>query len=421
MSAELPLLAVTGSQRPYIFDLPNLLSLPSGLEFRFRYRHCWVSDEIVQQLSSTSTKHFVGREMVVLFHSEDSGRLLPIRAGSILGIEIIGPMTYVRFRVGAFFKASLDLAQYSSSDNAGADAAATTLSKIGIAFLGNGADQLDLRKPLPKGRYLGCASTPVAATHLDTSDAAMAWARLAAVLQHESSLRGIPLFHLLGFRSESGKTIKPVSIQNRFSTDREEIHGYPLEKGRRYRMRVAEWCEPSGNVTNSPIRIHCEFNQALFALEGSSDLVVGRYDVLEFTFACEQNGYSEMALKSEVGAGSVSDPPPIGHPSTTGSEAPASLATSWPAIFVARVPVEVRGTWINVLWSALCAVGGGALYLLVAPDAPNETLRGALELSAIALLYAGGRHVVDALQRFFELNRGMRKLGGGPTAWGQSE
>src|SRR5437868_4464087 len=98
-----PLVAVTGSQRPYIFDLPNLLSLPQGFEYRFRYRHCWVSPSIVRDLGA-GKKDYVGRQMLVLFHSQESSRLIPIRAGTILGIEAIGPMTFVRFRVGDFFK-----------------------------------------------------------------------------------------------------------------------------------------------------------------------------------------------------------------------------------------------------------------------------------------------------------------------------
>src|SRR5579859_5987408 len=113
---EKPWVAVTGSRRPYIFDLPQLLALPENFEFRFRYRYEWVADELKTELD-----RFIGRKrgwfeksclaghsLLVVFHSQDTKRLLPLRRCTIVAAELLGPMVFIRFRVGAFVAISAD-------------------------------------------------------------------------------------------------------------------------------------------------------------------------------------------------------------------------------------------------------------------------------------------------------------------------
>jgi hypothetical protein len=106
------LVAVTGSQRPYIFDLPHLLSLPVGFEFRFRYRHRWVSSSILSDVAK-GEGNLVGRELVIVFHSTHTRRILPIRVATIIAIENVGPMIFVRLRAGRYFETDLNIANYS--------------------------------------------------------------------------------------------------------------------------------------------------------------------------------------------------------------------------------------------------------------------------------------------------------------------
>ena len=94
-----PLVAVTGSQEPYIYDLPHLLALPSEFEFRFRYRPQWVEAEVLSEISEDNDLY--GRPLIVLFHSQQNRVLIPIRRATVARIERLGPMVFVRFRVGA--------------------------------------------------------------------------------------------------------------------------------------------------------------------------------------------------------------------------------------------------------------------------------------------------------------------------------
>ncbi len=81
-----PLVAVTGSQPPYIYDLPLLLSLPDGFEFRFRYHQIWVSNDVLREMEGTPD-YLLRRPLIVMFHSQEQKRLLPLRSCKVIGME----------------------------------------------------------------------------------------------------------------------------------------------------------------------------------------------------------------------------------------------------------------------------------------------------------------------------------------------
>lgn len=417
-----PLLAVTGSQRPYIFDLPHLISLPTGFEFRFRYRHRWVEKALVQSIL-TNDDDLVGREIVILFHSRDSKRIIPIRRGIILGVESIGPMIFLKFRVGEFVKVYLDIVSNSDPKSGTMETAVNKLSTLAGELLGRIETMgpvPDLSKPLPHGCYLRWAQKPLLTEEWDDGKPAAAWAKIAAVLQGEPSLRGIPLFYLVGFRTEAGAEVNSAAVKNRFSlTRREEIHGFSLVESERYRMRVLVWWEPSLGIDQLPVRVNCEFNAALLALEGSSNVVVGEYDMIEFTFSALRSGYSELALRAEP----LDKARESKATATTQVEAhPSHGATAWaewPAIFVARVPIVVKLGARKLLWSTVSLIVGLGLYWLVAPTI-DEPWKRVFELGSLSIFFFGGGPIVERLKPFFKFSESMDKLRGGPNEGGKT-
>lgn len=413
-----PLLAVTGSQRPYIFDLPHLLSLPNGFEFRFRYRHRWVEKALVSAIASDPGS-LVGREIVLLFHSQPSRRIIPIRRGTVIALESIGPMIFVRFRVGDFVKIDLDIANLGSQTVA---SAVSDLSRLSEGWLGEfvaAEAGRDLSRPLPEGGYLRSANAPVASDPWDRSDPPAAWARLVAILHSEPELSGIPFFYVLGFRTERGAAVASGAVKNRFSVAREEIYGFSLVESERYRMRVIEWCEPPQGVEHPRIEVKCDFNAEQLALEGSSNLVVGRYDVVEFTFSALQPGYSELSLRAKPReteqAGEIS----VAAGIDAQPDGPTPAWTDWPAIFVARVPLLVKPRARRLLAPGISLAVGLALYLRVVPalEPRPGRLVEVLSLGFLLFGYGGfGRY----LERLFKLSAGMEKLKGGPREWART-
>lgn len=423
-----PLLAVTGSQRPYVFDLPHLLSLPEGFEFRFRYRHAWIEPELVRELARNATG-FSGREVIILFHSQESRRIVPIRKGTIIGLEDLGPMILFRFRVGPFVKTDFDLTNYVTPEahDPAVVRAASDLSARAKQFLGpiDGKEDYDLSRSLPSGWYLREALLWSNSNDWDHGDMPTAWARTVAILHGDSHLMGIPFFYLLGFRTEAGATVKPSAIENRFSPGREPIHGFSLQELERYRMRVLEWCERPKTAPQPRVRLNCDFNESHLALEGASNLVVGRYDVVEFTFTAQQSGYSEVALradnleddhKGKEERDSAADKHAPAKP-----RVPSAAWADWPTIFAARVPVVVKPKARKFITAALATVIGLGIYIWVAPQIASEhtTWRNALEVGALAILFFGYRTFTEHLERFLKLGSGLHKLRDGPQEWGK--
>lgn len=412
-----PIIAVTGSQKPYIFDLPHLLSLPKGFEFRFRYRHRWVQEQLLRN-ALESDSNLAGKQVFLLFHSQDNKRIIPIRRGTILAIESIGPMVFVRFRLGEFVKVDLDITAHLKADGQ-VESARNALSSLGNSLIGKvgDSDTFDLAQGLPAGWYAREVDHPHPDDIWDKGDEAAAWARIASVLQSESSLRGIPLFYVLGFLAEAGDLVRPSIIQNRFSLTREEIYGFHLCEAERYRMRVIEWCEPSVGISQPPVRVGCQFNPMHLELEGSSDLVVGRYDVMEFTFSALQPGYSEVALNAEPLH--VDDPRSIrvgGDQAKQQTSEEARAWAGWPSIFVARIPVVVKVKARQIIFPVLAVFAGIGLYVYVAPRMTGE-LKSVVELSGLGILAVFSRPILAYLDDLLKLKGAIGRFWAAPVQW----
>src|SRR5713101_2514365 len=197
-----PLVAVTGSQPPYIYDLPLLLSLPDGFEFRFRYHQIWVSNDVLGEMQSTPDQ-LLHRPLMVVFHSQEQKRLVPLRSCEVIGIDKLGPLVFLRFTVGPFVHVPQSVVR-AKLDSDERKVESDSLSNIGRRLLG--LEAYDLASPLPVGRYLTRAAADIKDIRwakVDGSDAqsvSSAWAALAALLMNEDRLFQIPMFHLLGFQ-----------------------------------------------------------------------------------------------------------------------------------------------------------------------------------------------------------------------------
>lgn len=410
-----PLVAVTGSQPPYIFDLPHILSLPAGFECRFRYRHRWVADEVLHLLKS-ARESLVGQPLIVLFHSQEARRLLPLRRCTVIGLENLGPVVLLRFTVGSFVKVSTDVVGSPRRDSARRDES-HRLDDVGKSLLS--IKDYDLSQPLQEQQYFRCvhempeglrwAETEMA----DIEGISADWARLAALLMGEKNLSRIPMFHLLGFRKKDGGVVAPAPMGGKYTVSEQETKGFKLREGYRYRLRLLEWCEsvddlsPAATVTVNVL-------PEVLALEGASNLVVGKYDVLEFAFAARKPGYSELAIRLEPmsphnqGAGS--------GPADAGASEPSVLPRrdGWPVVYSARVPIQVCHNWWRLGRLALVGAIGFCLYIWHQPVTVfgwQIKSPGALgEVAGLLMLFTA---LGEYLQRFAKFSSDVRGFAAG--------
>lgn len=427
MSQPSGLVAITGSTRPYIFDLPLLLSLPTDFEFRFRYRHQWVEPAVRNAEASWGD-----RELFLYFHCVDTGTLIPIRRGTVIKLESIGPMLFLRFRAGELVGPEVDLKEvFGTPLKEMIDQRRASLTAEAREHTGITASLNDL---LPNGSYLFSPSVQASGIWSTGSKISSAdrWAHLVALLQPSPSLLGIPFFHILGFEREDATLVPSKAIRNRCAMrSLQKVHGYELIEGDRYRLRIAQWAEPPSERLQAA-RVECVFDTASLRLEGSSGRVVGRYDILEYAVRALVSSEFEVALRAEplpvgevappkedgdskvpaavdpeamvTNGEGVLEPPPkqVGGSKVPAVVDPGGMATngesvawdSWPTTFVARIPVKVR-------WNrALTALRAG-LFLLAAvvywqAPAGGDT-RELIRVGATLVMFALGKDLADRL------------------------
>ncbi len=425
---QMPLVAVTGSQRPYIFDLPHLLSLPDGFEFRFRYQRKWVADDLKGSLEQLrwysrirdSEKILAGRTLVLVYHSQEQKRLVPVRQCTVIAIELLGPMVFVRFRVGPIVRVSEVLVSSPSNIDAQARESAR-LTELGTRMLDLPLGR-DLSKPLPEGFYLRSSAAvlddgdwkPLAGQFPD--DVA-AWASLAALLQTEPHLYRVPFFRLMGFQRKDGTYRDPEDIKRAFTVSTKSTRGFRLVEGERYRLRLLEWCETNkGTVPGATVT--ATVAQDLIFLEGASNVIVGKYDVLEFACVARRPGYGEVAIRVDPPA----DEAPSGSPLDRWNSISASGGTAgapWPFFYAARVPIHVRHNRCRVMLLGIIGVLGIGLYVWgPAVQLPVVGLKVPREIAQLAGLVTMFTALGEYLQRFVKFSSGLKDLplGGGLPA-----
>jgi hypothetical protein len=177
----------------------------------------------------------------------------------------------------------------------------------------------------------------------------------------EKRLSRIPMFHLLGFRKKNERFVAPSPIGGRYTVSKGRVHGFRLREGSRYRLRLLEWCE-SADDSSPAAKVTANVSPEVLTLEGASNLVVGKYDVLEFAFAARKPGYSELAIRLE--------PLPLQAQAGSGEVETGASSTSmmpgrdgWPVVYSARVPVQVCHNRWRLGAVALVGVLGLSLYL----------------------------------------------------------
>jgi hypothetical protein len=357
------LVAITGSDVPYLYDLPQFQALPEGFEYRFRYKRTWVAPKVIESVKACA-KNYVGQEVFLVFHSKIRKALIPLRFARVAAIELLGSIVFVRFRVSKFAciademlhsrghleppaegsdpkAASIDdfLRVANRKENREAVIAEVTKhlsAKLGITT--------DLGFGLGNGRYLFETTDPINIRPSASSsnvEKSQDWARIAALLHDEPGLAGIPMFYLLGFQEVLSSTwIQPERVPRFRFWRRNRVSGYRITEGKRATLRVLLSREKGAG--DLPVfRANPVLAGSLLRLEGAANLVVGKYDVLEFTVEASRAGIGELGLRVE-------------------SEKPDGK--TWPQVLAARVPVQVvASAWKTAEIYLLGLIGIGLL------------------------------------------------------------
>ena len=361
------LIAVTGSKKPYLYDLPAVLALQKGGRSRFRYRQVWVDNRLLRDLRRGGG--YQQRELLLVFHSLELGRLVPLRWARVERIQEVGPLVHVCFSVSDYVDASQELPDLDGERTSLRRAGALLHESIASAFpvvREYGAQVL--RRPLARSQYLFESEIPLATSR---SPSVQAWARLVALLSLEPQFHGVPFFRVLGFQQMWGA--------DRSQRVQPDINGrFCLMESRSYRLQIVEWRPSEGRARAEvvPVEVSCTVRADLVRLDGASDVVVGPYDVLEYEISAVSTGVGEIHLRAQ--------PPPCDDsPAPDGSDA----WRSWPMIFAARVPIRVVRDIRRAAAHGFSGIAGSVLYAASDELTAGPPVSKALELVGLALMW----------------------------------
>ncbi|MDD2804000.1 MAG: hypothetical protein PHV33_00465 [Elusimicrobiales bacterium] len=247
---------ITNAISPYGYDIQQVLGLPNGGNYRFRYRPKWVHSEISTTYSNPTSG-------LIVLRDKSTGTLTPIRHIEIFDTGRIGEAIVLHFSIKDYIHPS--------------DAEAIIKSITSWQATNNvenkpGNDLKYLVFKLPED---------ISPTKVDPDTA---W---TTVLK---SLGKIQLYDKFGFiritsLESDGKQAKSTSVGG-------HQHAFVLAPGKTYTLKAAEYM-PS-QITDSDEAIQDPFDVTLhapsdFSLIRGTQRVVGKYDELRFVFTVPES------------------------------------------------------------------------------------------------------------------------------------
>lgn len=86
-------LIIVNAIAPYCFELNNVLAMPTGFIYRFRYRRFWMP-------TIADPNKLAGLPLLILLRIFESGELIPLREATIERISEVGDVVHIEYRLG---------------------------------------------------------------------------------------------------------------------------------------------------------------------------------------------------------------------------------------------------------------------------------------------------------------------------------
>jgi len=284
MSSEI-LFLLTSTQEPYIKDALDLLFLPSGLEYRFRYRRKWLSEQFQDKQIVKKLKNM----NALLIHIESKllnngaykiTEFIPIRRGKIIDIKYYGEILWVAFSLEDWIK--------------------YTNNEVG---LNQHHDYIKSLTPNDSKEYvkqilyfvqdfkIECISDS------DNEEEIIAnWFNIVkeiSKLEAHKSMNSIFTKFISIKNLKNGKKILPIRNIYNISEDNSLISSFNFNSNTEYLIEILQYCA-NGKI-DEPIKFKIVLDEKNIINLKQEDLIQGRYDILKFvikTSAIEDDTYS---------------------------------------------------------------------------------------------------------------------------------
>jgi hypothetical protein len=279
MSTPQPKTCLLVTSTTYARDVVNLLCLPEGLQYRFRYRSQWVSPEILGNPSVLKGM----KAVIVYFYGSGPGEqereFLPIREVEIEEVESLGDILYLRFKTGRFYEqVSRKSAPHPNPRSSIIENAMKPFLQAAYPFLSRYLVLDDLISFEPAQNEL------------------LSWSNLVQWICDLEPFERVSFLKVIRVVDQNGKQVDPTVLvsEGKFIT-----RGYNLRGGATYQLELLQ-------RTNDKLRLVQQFEIRLKAPESlvpiQNAVVVGRYDRLELTFLVKaqlNDLYSSIGIEAD--------------------------------------------------------------------------------------------------------------------------
>lgn len=269
-SKDKTILLLSSTASPYIKDILDLLFLPSGVRYRFRYSKEWVQADF---LTKDGSKVLLDKRAIIAhIHTkkENEGdykilEFIPIREAKIDDVKVLGEFLWVSFVLG-------DWIHYH-------EAQAAKLNEYHELF--------KKQVPIDSREYVNKIMFSVDRFDIDTipddptgddEEVLRNWTQLtrqiAGLEPHQNSIF-TKMLALKDFNTK--KSVSPTILG-------EHVAGYQLGTGRVYSIDVAQYSPGERQIAS--FNLNLLVPTVITPIKGEAE-VKGRYDILDFDNCCE--------------------------------------------------------------------------------------------------------------------------------------
>lgn len=267
----------TSTWQPYIKDALDLLALPSGLSYRFRYDIRHLRTDLFIDTEKTQLKNMNGLD-AFLIHVRTKPKnqtksiypeiieSIPIRKAKVIEAKLVGDFVWFHFLLGAWIK-------YSEPKSTSINPYHNTIQDILPA---DSKNNLAVTAILTDRKKIDCLCSTL---HEDQDAVITNWSNLVSYIrsfkEHENSI----FLKFLKIKASGESDVKlPTNLGD-------DTFGFELDSGKTFQIHILQrYYETNSEV---PFFLKVNTNENHIIQIKSSDQIQGKYDVLRFTITSE--------------------------------------------------------------------------------------------------------------------------------------
>lgn len=267
---ERTIFLLTSTTFPYIKDALDLLFLPSGVHYRFRYKKKWLPNEF---LTKEGAQRLQGKRAIIIHintrkENKQVYRILefiPIREAKIDSVRVLGEFLWVRFTLG-------DWIYYHKATRSGE--------------LNEFHELLKRQVPEDSRKFVKKIMFFVKKFRIETipddpsgqnDEVIKNWTLIASHIGKLDAHQNSIFTKILSIKDmNTRESISPMSLDT-------HITGYQLKAGRVYSIYVAQYYPGEKEIT--PFNLNLVASTAMAPIKGEAE-IKGKYDLLHFIVNC---------------------------------------------------------------------------------------------------------------------------------------